>query len=636
MLSGTVATAAVPGADTLLPKTTVGFVTASNFDNLSEQWKKTQLGKLMAEKVMEPFEQDFRQQLQKRWSSIAHQLGIKLEELNGVPGGEAALATIAPKPGEAATVLLIDVTGHVPQAQAVIDKARATLIKSGATETRYRVAGVPTMVFNVPPPKEEQTAPTRDGAKETPHSSRPARQTVYFIHNNVFGASDNFVVVQGIIARLTGNTAAGSLSEVVGYQQVMKRCADDAAGELPHVRWFIYPLGYAEAIRAATPPEQRRKGKTIVEIMRNQGFGAVQGVGGFLHVLPDGYQVLYRTAVHAPPPYVKSMKMLSLPNRTEFTPQPWVARDVAAYLTVYCDILNAFDNFNHFYDEMVGEPGVWAETLRAMKIDPHGPKIDLREELIKQLGQRVTVVTDFELPITPQSERLLFAIEVKDAEAVAKAIEKCVKNDPSAKKRVIDGQVIWEIVEEEPSKVPSLSVDVPSLAPRDEKPKKLEESEEPKEDDEKEGHFLPHGAMTVTKGNLLIASHIDFLMKVLKPIPEDKMLKNDPDFKKTWSIAETKLGMKEQCGRAFAWTDQEVQPTYELIRQGKMPESESLLGRSLNTFSGAAKKGTIRKQRIDGKKLPEFEVVQKAFGPGAACSMSEGNGWFVKGFLLTK
>ena len=41
--------------DTLLPKTTVGFVSATNSIRLTEQWNKTQLGKLMADPVMKPF-----------------------------------------------------------------------------------------------------------------------------------------------------------------------------------------------------------------------------------------------------------------------------------------------------------------------------------------------------------------------------------------------------------------------------------------------------------------------------------------------------------------------------------------------------------------------------------------------------
>ena len=96
-----------------------------------------------------------------------------------------------------------------------------------------------------------------------------------------------------------------------------------------------------------------------------------------------------------------------------------------------------------------------------MKNDPNGPKIDLRKELIQNLGQRVTMITDYQLPITTSSERLLFAIETKDEKAVAKAMEKSMKNDPTVKRRVVGGRVMWEIVEEEQPKVPSISLGNP-------------------------------------------------------------------------------------------------------------------------------------------------------------------------------
>ena len=68
--------AAVPSMDTLLPRSTVGFVSATNTVSLNEQWKKTPLGKLMAEPVMKPFEEDFRAQMQAQWTTLAERLGI--------------------------------------------------------------------------------------------------------------------------------------------------------------------------------------------------------------------------------------------------------------------------------------------------------------------------------------------------------------------------------------------------------------------------------------------------------------------------------------------------------------------------------------------------------------------------------
>ena len=75
--------------------------------------------------------------------------------------------------------------------------------------------------------------------------------------------------------------------------------------------------------------------------------------------------------------------------------------------------------------------------------------IDLRKELIKHLGQRVSMLSDYQLPITTTSERLLFAIEAKNPKAVAAALAKLFKDDKTYKRRGTAGHVIWEMVEEE-------------------------------------------------------------------------------------------------------------------------------------------------------------------------------------------
>ena len=250
----------------------------------------------------------------------------------------------------------MDVTGNLDKAKALLAKARAGLKARGAQETIQTIRGIPVYVFAVPLPQAQQVAAGQGGAA----AAAATGQTVYFLTENLFGACDDLAVVQDILARLANGSQAGSLSQVAAYQMVMKRCAADAPEHVPSIRWFIYPLGFAEATRAATPPEKRRKGKTIIEIMRNQGYAAFQGVGGYVDVSADGYQILHRTAVFAPPPYTESMKMFVFPNGKDFTPQPWVGRDVATYFTVYVDILNAFDNFGPLYDEIIGEKGALA------------------------------------------------------------------------------------------------------------------------------------------------------------------------------------------------------------------------------------------------------------------------------------
>jgi len=73
-----------------------------------------------------------------------------------------------------------------------------------------------------------------------------------------------------------------------------------------------------------------------------------------------------------------------------------------------------------------------------------------------------------------------------------------------------------------------------------------------------------------------------------------------------------------------------------LIRQGKMPESEAMMGRLINAILGAGQPDVDRTQRIDGTNLPPFDTVRRYLGPGGMVVGVESEGWFFKGVLLHK
>jgi hypothetical protein len=368
--------------------------------------------------------------------------------------------------------------------------------------------------------------------------------------------------------------------------------------------------------------------------------GAVLGVGGLVDFSNEGYELVHRTAVYAPPPYEKAMKMLVLPNQGEFTPQPWVPRDIATYTTFYFDVLNAFDNFGPLIEELAfqGEEGAWKESLEGLK-EPTGPQIDVREELIEHLGNRISVLTDYQLPITTTSERLLFSIEAKEPRAVAKAIEKLFKNDPTWKRRGSGDQVIWEYVGDESPSTEAPPVitfgDAPPVAPPRSLRKMMKEKESEEEEEEERPPLLPHAAITIWEGNLIIASHMDFLMKVLAPNEKPDPLNEDVDYLLVNEEIK-KFEPKEKCARLFSRTDEEYRPTYELVRQNKMPESETMLAKVLNGLFGEGKRGAARTQKIDGSKLPDYQVVRRYLGDAGLQATSEPEGWYLKGFTLTK
>ncbi len=602
-------------SETLLPDTTRGFISVGDIRKLADQWNKTQLGQLLKDPVMKPFLDDLQRQLDERWAALDEKLGLTIDDLRGVAGGEVTGAAIKPADGQPAAVILVDVTGHQPKAEALLKKVSENLGKLGAKLEPKLTKDPSINVFRLPKEKGKEAEPGE-------------RFAVYFVKDNLLAASDQLVVVEGILRRMA-KKEAGSLADSAAFQAVMKRCQADAGQATPQIRWYVQPLGYMEIMRALRSERGQVKRTSVTDIFKEQGFGAIQGVGGFVDFKVDRYELLHRTAVFAPPPYEKSMKMLKFPNGSDFTPQRWVPAEIAGYGTFYFDVLNAFDNLGPLFDSLFGkgEKGVWEDVLNQLEKERHGPKINLRKEFVVHLGNRVTMLTDYKVPIVTTSERVFFAIEAKNEKAAADAIAKMFKNDKEIRRREFEGHVIWESAPPPKEEVPQVELELPDFGAGPSKPVAPLQK--------KEDSLFPNSAVAVAYGHLFIASHYDFMTKILHQADPRDTLTQAIEYQ-TVSKAIGQLGVKEKAGQNFIRTDEQYRPTYELIRQNKMPQSETMLGRLLNTVLRTGKKGVPRKQEIEGSKLPEFDFVRRHLGPAALHGVSEEKGWFIKGFVLPK
>jgi hypothetical protein len=146
--------------------------------------------------------------------------------------------------------------------------------------------------------------------------------------------------------------------------------------------------------------------------------------------------------------------------------------------------------------------------------------------------------------------------------------------------------------------------------------------------------MLPHSTVTVAHGHLLIASHRDILEKVLTQ-PADATLAATADYRAAAAQLDGLLpGMS--AARSFLREEDALRPSYELLRDGAMPKSKSLLGQVLNGALGEAKPGAVREQRLDGKTLPPFEAIRRHLGVGCLGMQTTVDGWYVAGAVIPR
>ncbi len=618
--------AAAQPAETILPATTKLFISTPDVDETRRKFQATQLGELSQDPLMAPFIEDLKKQINKKMVAAGNAMGISWEDMEGVYGGEAVIARIQPDPKDKnsfALVVLVDVTGKVEEAKTLLKKIDAQQKLEGAARREVKIIDGLNGV--------EYVQKARAGSPRV-------EKDYYFLKDNFLIATDWYPTAVDMAKRIGSKDIAGSLASVEAFKYSMERNAEVGAKDNLkfHVRWFVEPFGYMEASRAANRREPK-KGADLLKILQAQGFNAIQGIGGYVFLDTPSDEVLHRTYVYAPKDkkakgadkYTLAARMLQFPNNKELTPQVWAKADLGTYLSFNMKMQDAFNYSRSLVDAIAGEPGVFDDMWASLKDDAHGPKIDIRAGLINHLGERATILSDVLQPVDERSERMLVAIEVKDPKTVAATVTKFFKDDPTATRRVFEGIEIWEIQNEQTAADdgPMLSIEGTDFVATEVK----------KEDEEEKEKKLPNMAVTVFDGHLVIGTHIDYVQDMItnaKKIGAPN-LKELEDFKRV-NKRLVELGQGEDSFRYFAKTEESYRATYEMLRQNKLPQAETMFARLLNAMLDQSPDDGVRENVIDGSKLPPYEKITKHLGPTGLFAQSEENGWWVVGTLQVR
>lgn len=612
---------AVQPAETILPNTTKLFISTLDVEETRKQFNETQLGGMLNDPLMKPFIDDLGGQIKKKMQAADMGMGVTWDDMEGVYGGESVIARIQPDPKDKnsfALVVLIDITGKDAKAATLLKKIDAQQKLEGAVR------------------KEVSIMPGLNGVQYTQKARKGApRQEIdyYFIKDNFLVATDWYPVAKGMAERIGKPANTDSLATVEAFKFTMQRNAEVAAKDNLkfHVRWFAEPFGYMEASRAANKRNET-KGQDLLKILQAQGFSGIRGVGGYVFLNTPNDEVLHRTYVYAPQDKFKlAARMLQFPNTSQkLVPQAWSMEGLGTYLTFNWKMQDAFKFSETLIDAVAGEPGVFDDTWASLKTDPQGPQIDVYKGLIDHLGERATILSDVLQPVNEQSERMLVAIEVKDAKTVKETVGKFFKTDPTATRREFEGYEIWEIEKEQTASAdgPMLNIEGTEFVAAD-NPKK-------KGDGEEQERKLPNMAVTVFEGHLVIATHFDYVKSlIVNHKAKTKNLAELEDFKRV-NARLVKLGQDTDSFRYFAKTEESYRSTYEMMRQNKLPQTESMFARMLNMMLNPDPDEGDRDSVIDGSKLPPYEQMVKYLGPTGAFAQTEAEGWWIVGTLQTR
>ena len=630
--------AATPAADKVFPDSTKGFVSIRNFKDFSEQWQQTQFGQLMSDPLMAEFKLEVQTQLTERMGKT---FGLSFEGLASLPTGEVAVGMVAVPEQIPGYVLLMDVAGKRADTDEYLAKLTQKL-EAGVKKSTETYKGQQITILTFPPPEMPQM---QGNARSETKTESLERKAYYMLREDVLLASDQLHLLQ-LFADRIAEQGGKSLADVEAYQVVMKRCLDDMSeGTQPIIRWYIEPFNYGESVQVLLrgPAAQKRKDKpSIFSILKQQGFDAIQGVGGIVSVKTEVQESVYRTFVYTKKPYRQAMQMLVFPDSTNFAPPIWMPADLARCTMFYVDPLAIFDNFGVLFDAFIGEEGVWKDILDGLEKDIHGPQVNIRDELIAHLGNRILGMSRYEKPITVKSESIVVAVELKadHEQGMSAGLEKLFGTDPEMAGMEHNSYMIWHRVPGD--FLPPIDIVVPGLVGGlGDHVKPPTPANQPQNPPNPPPTF-PDGGVVVAKGCLFVSTDIEYLKVILDRLdaPEESAkstIVNETEYKEVDRIfAGMGLTDKPHFFQFFARTHETLRPTYEMIRLNQMAQSQALLAKLLNGILSPDEEPGVRRQVFDGSTMPEFGKVQHYFGQVGIYGVSEANGYFIKGFALER
>ena len=449
-------------------------------------------------------------------------------------------------------------------------------------------------------------------------------------------------IFRDVVRRVRNTDGAAARLDRLSTQPHFARIVEETRIEDcdAHFRWFVDPFGYLKLAKAIAAEGRafRQREDNVGEILEQQGFNAIKGVGGTVSFTNGQRNIVHRSFAHIPPREDEAQQrargILDFRNQWnhELVPEPWVVESASSYFTFTWDVQATFNNIGEVYDAFFNpkSPGDWDDLVADFKLEL---KVDM-PELVSKFDNRFSFMSATEPPIGVESERVIFGVRVKeDLEGVFQMVERMIGDDGVVEQ--IGGRDVIVIDTETDSDPDDLEED-PLLGHS-----ANEGEEKPEFSLFAKLYFVavphPNGK---PGGYILLCNNIDYLTKVLnqtKGAAESELTKSK-DYIRVNKFLDTLVDKKKVAFRQFGRVDKILETNYEMLRQGKMAQSQTVLARLLNEMFKEGEGDEEREQKIDGKDMPAnyAEAIAPYLGPSGWASETYSDGWRISGVVLKK
>ena len=608
----------------LIPQTAAGLVRIPNLPDVCNAAPKTHFGMLFEDAAVQPFIEAQRDRAEKYIDSMETTLGLRPQDLYDIASGEVVAAWLPFEKDQRrpySLCIVADIRGR----RVLADQTMATIdadFKAGnATRVDAKHRGQEVRVYTTKPKpgqlKIEQVAIT--------------------LNDDRIIAADRDTVVFDLLDAIEGQPKDTTINTVEDYKAVMKQSRDSLAqvdnkSAVEAVHWFARPFPMARILRKSLHVDRGNQ-VDILNLLENQGFDAVKAAGGVVVIAGDKFDMLHRGFILAPPTaplpkrFAKAAEMLQLNNVPLEEIPKWIHADAASFMRLHWDITRGFWAAEPLVNEALDDD-IFRPMIEGIRDDEEGPQIDIIKDVLPNLDNQIILVTDNTEPASPTSERMLVAIRIKDAQVIGKAIGNAMEVEPDASKlEEVPGVDIWRV--ERGAGTEEFDAGFLDELGFDEEKKK--ESAPP---------LLENWAIAVLeKGSgsdsayIVFSSHSDLVVQVAKSFQNGAQ----ESFSTQGPVKEIVDAMKALGATSVAVdrvvrTDLAFRTKYELLRQGRLGESDSVLASVVRRIF--EKDGEEKGEKVDAAMLPPIQQIQKYLRPGGGYIEQTDTGMTLNGFLL--
>lgn len=612
----------------LLPDTVAGLVRIPNLPRFCEAWENTSLGKLLEDEAMQPFIEVQRQRAKNYLEAFDNKVGIRPEDLYNVASGELVISWL-PFPNDKrrpfALCVIADVRGRAKEADAAIEKLDKDLQAANWIRKDTEHLGQTIRVYSTEP---------KPGQLKV-------EQIVITLDETRLIAADRDLVVTDLLDTIAGEAEGKPVVQLQEFQHVLKKSSQailepvKSGGGTIAIEWFARPFQMARILRESFDVDRGNQ-VDIVKLLENQGFDAVKAAGGILALAGEKYQLLHRGSILAPAvtdqpsKYKLAARMLQFENAPMAPIPAWVHSEAASFARLNPKFEEIFWASETLLNEAFGDD-IFKDIIEGIRDDEDGPQIDIAKNVLPNLDNELILVTDNTLPSQLNSERMLIAIRVSDAEAIGKAISKAMDAEPDA--TILDavpGVDIWRVQRggDEDALDEDLFGDLDiGLG---------------EEEIEKTPPLLDHWAIAMIDRGvnseaayLMFSNDPDMLVAAAKRIRSKTKagLADEPEIKDLISSL-SDLGCKSPSMDRIVRTRLSMRAKYNLLREGKLKDSDSVLSSFYRRF--LEDEEAESDEAINATDLPPLSTIEKYLPNGGGFMETTKDGWSLTGFLLSQ